>query len=99
MSEKNLKVVYMINGLMVIGEVVPTNQKVSIKAALGLAPGNQQGQLSMMEAFPFTPLDAVVELEPGSFIAVTDVGDKKLIDTYQDAISHIRAQKSGLVLP
>jgi hypothetical protein len=55
--------------------------------------------MTLMEAFPFTDIDEVITLEPGSYIAITEVGDKRLLSTYEDAIKQIRAQKSGLILP
>jgi len=97
---KKLKVLYMFNGLMVVGELVEGKPNVKIKAALALVPNQQQpGNMQFMEAFPFTSLNDNVEIEPGSFIAMTDIEDDKLTKTYEDAVQRARAQKSGLVMP
>jgi hypothetical protein len=95
----DLKVIYMFNGLIYIGERIQHDQQVQVKNVVGLAPGGQQGNMTLMEAFPFTDMDEVITLQPGSYIAITEVGDKRLLSTYEDAIKQIRGQKSGLILP
>jgi hypothetical protein len=97
--ESSLKVIYMFNGLIYIGERVSNVQQVQVKNVVGLAPGGQEGNMTLMEAFPFTDIDEVITLEPGSYIAITEVGDKRLLSTYTDAMKQIRTQKSGLILP
>jgi hypothetical protein len=89
----------MFNGLMLVAEVIDTKPKVQIKSALALAPGQQQGQMQLMEAFPFTDLNEVVSLENGSFITITELADERLRSMYLDGIQKIRSQKAGIVLP
>ena len=95
----DLKVVYMLNGLIYVGQIVDGGQQIQFKRVLAFAPGQQQGSMSLMPAFPFTDLNEVVTLEHGSYIAVTELDDKQVEGTYRDAVEKISAQKSGLILP
>ena len=96
---KDLKVVYMINGLIYVGEKVESGQQLQMKKVLAFAPGHQQGSMQLMPAFPFTDLSESVTLEHGSYIAITELNDKKVESTYSDAVSQMSAQQSGIVLP
>jgi len=98
--ETNLKVLYMFNGLIVIAEVVETGvEGVKVRQALALTPGQQQGVMSLMEAFPFTDMNEVITLERGSFITMTNLADPKIGESYKDALTQIRSKKAGIVLP
>jgi len=96
---KDLKVIYMFNGLIFVVERISNQQQVVVKNALALAPGKEPGSTSFMQAFPFTDMDEEVALQPGSYIAMTELSDKNLEANYEDAITQVRAQKSGLILP
>jgi hypothetical protein len=96
----DLKVIYMVNGLILVGErVINQSPGLNVKRVVGLVPGQKQGQLQSIEAFPFTDLDEVITIEAGSYIAVTEVDDDRLKAEYNNAIKKIREQKSGLILP
>jgi hypothetical protein len=98
--EKDLKVFYMFNGLIVIAERINNDlNALQVRQALALAPGQQQGVMSLMEAFPFTSMDEVITLERGSFITMTELADPKIADSYRDALTQIRAKKAGVILP
>ncbi len=99
-EEKQLKVIYMVNGLIIIAESVGADEqaRILIKKALGLVPGQQRGDMQFMEAFPFTDLDTPIAIENGSYIAVTDIEDQRLVNAYRDARTKLSAQKSGIVL-
>ncbi len=100
--ENNLKVIYMLNGMIIMAEVTQLDQGgVSIKRTLAFIPGDQQGHMNMMEAFPFTDLDEDITLETGAYIAMTHVDDHngKIIAEYKKAIKSVRERKSGLILP
>lgn len=97
---KDLKVFYMFNGLIVIAERINNDMNaLQVRQALALTPGQQPGVMSLMEAFPFTSMDEVITLERGSFITMTELADPKIGESYEDALTQIRAKKSGLVLP
>lgn len=96
---EKLKVVYMLNGLIYVGQKVNNDQQFQFKRVLAFAPGQQQGSMNLMPAFPFTDMNEVVTLEPGSYIAITELDDDQVKATYNDAVSKISAQRSGLVLP
>lgn len=97
---KDLKVFYMFNGLIMIAERINNDlNALQVKSALALAPGQQQGVMSLMEAFPFTSMDEVITLERGSFITMTELVDPKIADSYRDALTQIRAKKAGVILP
>jgi hypothetical protein len=96
---KDLKVIYMFNGLMYVGEKVDNDQQIQFKKVLAFAPGQKQGSMQLMPAFPFTDMDEAITLEHGSYIAITELDDKKVESTYMDAVTQISAQKSGLILP
>jgi hypothetical protein len=98
--EKDLKVIYMFNGLIMIAEKVDGHgQGLHVRQALALSPGQQQGVMSLMEAFPFTAMDEVITLEAGTFVTVSEIGEEKVRESYLDALTQIRAKKSGIVLP
>ena len=95
----DIKVIYMINGLILVGErVIDTTPGLRVKRVIGLVPG-QEGKLQTIEAFPFTNLDEDITIEVGSFITMTELDDARLNAQYNNAIKKIREQKSGLVLP
>jgi hypothetical protein len=100
---KDLVAVYLINGLIYIGEQVPLSNAnddgITITRPLAFAPGAQRGQMMLMEAFPFSDINAKFTIHKSSYIAVSQVTDIKAGQEYQTAISKIRASKSGLVLP
>jgi len=96
--ETDLKVVYMINGLILVGERMTDEQGVYMRRVIGLVPGGQ-GKLQTIEAFPFTNIDEKIRIEAGSFIAITELDDVRLKSEYKNAIKKIREQKSGLILP
>jgi hypothetical protein len=97
--EKDLKVIYMLNGLIVIAEKIDNNQQVQVRQALALAPGQQKGVMAFMEAFPFTAMDEVITLERGSYIAMSELDDPNIKENYMNSLTTIRAKKSGLILP
>ena len=99
MSEKQLRVFYMFNGLIVVAELVSDGIEPQIKSALALAPGQQQGMMQFMEAFPFTDDNMAVKLQKGSFITYSELGDPQLATAYEDAMTKMKAQKSGIILP
>lgn len=99
MLEKNLRVIYMLNGLITVAELVEGGSQPQIKSALALAPGQQPGQMQFMDAFPFTDPNESVTLQKGTFVTITNVGDRKLVSAYEDALTKMKAQKSGIVLP
>jgi len=96
---KDLKVIYMFNGLIFIVVRIADSQQVIVKNALALAPGKKPGETQFMEALPFTDMDEEVALQPGSYIAMTELTDKNLQTAYEGAVQQVRAQKSGLILP
>jgi hypothetical protein len=97
---KELKVFYMFNGLIVIAERINNDQNaLQVRQALALAPGQQKGVMSLMEAFPFTAMDEVITLERGSFITMTELADPKIAESYNDALTQIRGKKAGIILP
>jgi len=101
--ESNLKVIYMISGMFIIGEIarIPNHPTggMSIKRALALMPTKDGMQL--MEAFPFTDLDEEITLEHGSYTAITKIDDHgdQILKKYENGIRQVREQKSGLILP
>lgn len=98
--EKDLKVIYMFNGLIMIAEKVKNDgQELHVRQALALAPGQQQGVMSLMEAFPFTSMDEVIQLEAGSYITCSEIGETKVKESYLDALTQIRSKKAGIILP
>lgn len=97
--ELGIKVLYMLNGLMIIGEVVEVEPNLKMKLALALVPGDQQGRSQFIEAFPFTAVTETVKIEPGSYIAITSIRDPKLLNAYEDAVKKVRAHQSGLIMP
>lgn len=96
---KDLKVIYMFNGLIYIVEKVESNQNLEVKSVLALAPGNEEGNIRLMEAFPFTDINEVITFQPGSYVAITEIGDPRLVHAYENGIKQIRSQQSGLILP
>lgn len=100
MSESNLKVIYMVNGLMIIANIIDeTSDELEIKSALALVPGQGEGHMQLIEPFPFTDLDEVITIEKGTFITITDISDKRVVAHYREALKQIRGKKSGLILP
>jgi hypothetical protein len=98
--EKDLKVIYMFNGLIMIAEkVANAGHGLHVRQALALAPGQQQGVMSLMEAFPFTSMDEVIQLEAGSYITMSEVDENKVREAYLDALTQIRSKKAGIILP
>jgi hypothetical protein len=96
----NLRVIYMINGLILVGERINGQHPgLRVNHTIGLVPGGKNGQLQTIEAFPFTDLDEEIAIEAGSYIAETKVDDDRLRAEYNKAIKTIREQKSGLILP
>jgi hypothetical protein len=53
----------------------------------------------MMEAFPFTDFDEEIILEDGSYVAMTNVGDQKIKEAYDNGVKAVIKQRSGLILP
>lgn len=97
---KELRVIYLMNGLILIAERVNADQSgLQIRQALALTPGQQQGHMSLMEAFPFSSMDEVVTLESGSFITSTNLADPKIAESYENALTQIRSKKAGIILP
>ena len=97
---KELRVIYLMNGLILIAERINEEHGgLQIRQALALTPGQQQGQMSLMEAFPFTAMDEAVTLERGSFITSTNLADPKIAESYENALTQIRSKKAGIVLP
>ena len=92
----NLKVVYMINGMMMVGEVDDSGEKLKIKACVGFIPG-QNNQLGILDPFPISSSSEYLVLEPTSYMTYGDVTDANIINTYEDAITKMRAAKAGLV--
>lgn len=97
MSTKNLKVIYMINGLIIVGEVIE-NKPLKARSCIGIIP-ERNGNVRMMEAFPFSSLSEVIEFQAGSYIAATNLTDEKLEKGYEDALVQTRIQKAGLTMP
>ena len=98
--DKNINAFYMINGLIIFAERVSVDgNAVQVRQALALTPGQQQGQMSYMEAFPFTSMDEVVTLQNGTFMTNSPIADQKVIDSYLDALTQIRSKKAGIILP
>ena len=96
----NLRVIYMINGLILVGERVDgSHPGLRVVHTIGLVPGGEKGQLQTIEAFPFTDFDEEISIEAGSYIAETKLDDVRLKAEYNKAIKTIREQKSGLILP
>lgn len=93
---KNLTVVYMMNGLNLVGETV-SKKPLMLKGVIGLMP-NQQGGMGSIDIFPFSNFNEAMEIKDGTYISCSDVDDPQLEKVYEDSIKQIRAQRAGIEL-
>ena len=98
-DRKDMRVLYMVNGLIIIAELVDNEQGIIVRNAIAFAPNPKQGGMTVFTAFTFTDLNEEIRLEPGSFITMTEIGDGVMVTQYLDALKQAKTQQSGLVMP